>query len=123
MSSIQGVEKIKGTRIIGSRHSVPPHMTQAYVSLFMLRKQQERLEKEGIRLEAKRELIVERLKEIEKESKRLERHDKRVHRRKDFDPDSIWVKAKKETKPEELKKPNSGTGWKITTLKRKKQHF
>ncbi len=119
MSNIHGIEKIKGTRIIGSRHSVPPHMTQAYVSLFMLRKQKERLEKEGIRLDTKRELIVERLKEIEKESNRLEKHDKRVHRRKDFDPDSIWVKAKKETKPEELKRSSGGMGWKITTLRKK----
>ncbi len=123
MSSIQGIEKIKGTRIIGSRHSVPPHMTQAYVSLYMLRKQKERLEKEGIRLDARRELVVERLQEIEKESKRLEKQDKRAHRKKEFDPDSVWVKVKKEAKPEESKKPKIGTGWKITTLKRKKQHF
>jgi hypothetical protein len=123
MPNIRGIEKVKSTRIIGSRHSVPPHMTQAYVSLFMLRKQKERLEKEGIRLDTRRELIVERLKEIEKESKRLEKHDKRVHKRKDFDPDTIWVKAKTEAKPEESKKPKMGTGWKITTLKKKKQYF
>ncbi len=70
-------------------------------------------------MDTKRELIVERLKEIEKESNRLEKHDKRVHRRKDFDPDSIWVKAKKETKPEVLKRSSGGMGWKITTLRKK----
>lgn len=123
MANIHGIEKIKGTRIIGSRHSVPPHMTQPYVTMYMLRKQKERLEKEGIRLDTRREQIVEQLKEIEKESKGLERRDKRVQKKKEFDPDSVWVKVKKEAKPEESNKPKTGTGWNITTLKRKKQHF
>jgi hypothetical protein len=123
MPNIHGIEKIKGTRIIGSRHSVPPHMTQPYVTMFMLRKQEERLEKEGIRLDTKRELIVERLKEIEKETKRLENQDRKTHKKREFDPDTIWMKVKKEATPEEPNKPKTGTVWKITTLKRKKQHF
>jgi len=120
MANIRGIEKIKGTRIIGSRHSVPPHMTQPFVSMFMLRKQKERLEKEGIRLDTRREQIVEQLKEIEKESKGLERRDKRVQKKKEFDPDSVWVKVRKEADPEETKKPKLESGWKIRSLKRKR---
>jgi len=120
MPNIRGIEKVKSTRIIGSRHSVPPHMTQAYVSLFMLRKQIERLEKEGIRLDTRREVIVGRLKEIEKEMKRLQRKDKKTEKKREFDPDTILVKIKKEADPEETKKPKLESGWKIRSLKRKR---
>ncbi|MGB8657710.1 MAG: hypothetical protein WCE90_07990 [Candidatus Zixiibacteriota bacterium] len=120
MSHIRGIERVKSTRIIGSRHSVPPHMTQPYVTLYMLRKQKERLEKEGTRLDTRRGQIVEQLEEIDKESKRLERRDKRVQKKKGFDPDPVWVKGKSETQPEELNRSNSGAGWKITTLKKRR---
>ena len=128
MPNISGMEKLKSTRIVGSRHSVPPHMTQPYVNMFMLRKQEERLKKEGTRLDARREVIVGRLEEIEKEMKRLQRKDKKTEKKREFDPDTIWVKVKKEATPEkpkkeEPKKTKIETGWKIKILKTKKQNL
>jgi hypothetical protein len=95
-------------------------MTQPYVNMFMLRKQEERLKKEGTRLDARREVIVGGLKEIEKEMKRLQKQDKKTEKAIEFDPDTIWVKVKKEADPEETKKPKLESGWKIRSLKRKK---
>jgi hypothetical protein len=120
MPNIPGIEKVRGTRIAGSRHSVPPHMTQPYVTMYMLRKKKERLEKEGTRLDTRRELIVGQLKEIEKDMEGLRRQDKKSQNKRKFDPDTIWVKVKKEADPEEPKKPKGESGWKIGRLKRKR---
>ena len=124
MPNIPGIEKAKTMQNTGSR-SMPPNMNQAYIDVFMLRKEKERLEKEGAKLDNKRELIVERLKKIEKELVKLDGKDKKSQEKRDFDWDARWVKLKKEATPEEPKKeepkkPKIETGWKIKTLSKKK---
>jgi len=120
MVNIPGIEKVKTMQVTGSR-SMPPNMNERYIDMFMLRKEKGRLEKEGARLDTKREMIVERLSKIEKEMARLERKDKKAQQKRDFDWDAKWVKVKKEVNPEEPKKPKIETGWKVKTLSMKKQ--
>lgn len=125
MPNIPGIEKAKTMQNTGSR-SMPPNMNQAYIDVFMLRKEKERLEKEGAKLDNKRELIVERLKKIEKELVKLDGKDKKSQEKRDFDWDARWVKMKKDANPEEPKKeepkkPKIETGWKIQALDMKKQ--
>jgi len=126
MPNIPGIEKSKTMQTTGSR-SMPPNMNQAYIDMFMLRKERERLEKEGTRLDTKREQIVERLKKIEKDMARLEKKDKRTQKqeKRDFDWDAKWVKMKKEPGSEELKeepkKPKIEPGWKIKAINTRKQ--
>ncbi len=126
MPNIPGIEKTKTMQTTDSR-SMPPNMNQAYIDMFMLRKERERLEKEGTRLDTKREQIVERLKKIEKDMARLEKEDKQAQKeeKRDFDWDAKWVKMPKETKSEEAKeepkKPKVETGWKIRTVNRKEK--
>ena len=126
MPNLPGIEKIRSMQKTGSR-SMPPNMNQAYIDIFMLRKEKERLQKEGARIDTRRELIVERLRIIEKDLRRLGGQDEKAVRleRKDFDWDAKWVKIKKEANPEEQKeepkKPKIETGWKIKTIIGRKQ--
>lgn len=122
MPNIPGIEEIKSIKVSRSR-SVPPNANERYLNLFMLSKEKERLEKERIRLDTRREWIVGRLKEIEKELGRLQGEDKEAQQKRDFDWDAKWVKVKKEVNPEEPKKPKIETGWKIKILKKKRQNL
>ena len=123
MPNIPGIEEIRSLKP-NSLRAMPPHMNQPYIDTFMLRKEQERLEKEGIRLNSRIESIIGRLQEIEKEMKRLERGDKKVQKKSKFDWDKIWmklwIKIKGETNPEEPDNRKIETGWKIKTLNRKR---
>jgi len=116
MPNMPGIEEIKSIKVSRSR-SVPPNMSEPYINLFMLSKEKERLEKERIRLDTRREWIVGRLQEIEKEVGRLQGEDKEVQKKRKFDRDKTRVN------PEELKKPKIETGWKIKILKTKKQNL
>jgi len=127
MADIPGMDKVRSIKSSGSG-SLPPNMNEPYIKMFMLSKEKERLEKEGTRLDTRREWIVGRLQEIEKEMKRLQRQDKKTEKKREFDPDTIWAKVKKEANPEEPKKEEPKktkieTGWKIKTLNMKKQNF
>jgi len=131
MPDIPGIEKAKTMQTIGSR-SMPPNMNQAYIDVFMLRKEKERLEKEGAKLDSKRELIVERLKKIEKELVKLDGKDKKSQEKRDFDWDARWERIGKVDNPKNPKKSKTGeeskkqpvkTGWKIKTLNTKRREF
>lgn len=116
MPNIPGIDEIRSKPNTRAR-SVPPHMNQPYIDMFMLRKEKERLEKDGVRLETRIESVVRRLKEIEKEMKKLEKDDKKALKKKKFDWDKIWMKIKEVTNPEE---PKIEKGWKIKILKNRK---
>jgi len=118
MPNIPGIEEIKTLKPNSSR-SMPPHMNQPYIDMFMLRKERERLEREGIRLNSRVELIIGRLKGIEKEMKKLEKEDKKVQKKRRFDWDKAWMEMKDESNQEELEKSKIETGWKIKHLKKK----
>jgi len=94
-------------------------MDEPYVEMYMLNKEKERLEKEGTRLDTRREVIAGRLREIEEEMERLQGRNKKVQKKRKLD----WEKMKEEASPEEPEKQKIATGWKIKTLKRKKQVF
>jgi predicted nuclease with TOPRIM domain len=117
MPNIPGIEEIRSLKPNSSR-SLPPHMNQPYIDMFMLRKERERLEKEGIRLNSRIESIIERLRLIEKEMKKLEKEDKRVQKKRRFDWDKAWMEMKDETNQEEPEKSTTETGWKIKNLKK-----
>ena len=118
MPNIPGIEEIKTLKPNSSR-SMPPHMNQPYIDMFMLRKERERLEREGIRLNSRVESIIGRLKGIEKEMKKLEKEDKKVQKKRRFDWDKAWMEMKDESNQEELEKSKIETGWKIKHLKKK----
>jgi predicted nuclease with TOPRIM domain len=120
MANIPGVDELRSIRVSRSR-SVPPHMNQPYIDMFMLRKEIERLETEGARLNTRIESIVGRLKEIEKEMKRLEREDRKAQRKRKFDWNKVWMQMRDQANPEEPEKMKKETGWKIKTLKGKKR--
>jgi predicted nuclease with TOPRIM domain len=119
MPNIPGLDELRSIKGTHPR-SVPPHMNQPYIDMFMLNKEKERLEKEGARLNIKIESVVGRLREIEKEIERLRREDKKVQKKKKFNWDEIWMKIKGETDPEESDNRKIETGWKIKTLNRKR---
>ena len=119
MPNIPGLDELRSIKATHSR-SVPPHMNQPYIDMFMLNKEKERLEKEGARLNIRIESVVGRLREIEKEIERLRREDKTVQKKKKFNWDEIWMRIKGETNPEEPDNRKIETGWKIKTLNRKR---
>jgi predicted nuclease with TOPRIM domain len=125
MADIPGIEKVRTMKTTHSR-SMPPNMDEPYIEMYVLSKEKERLENEGTRLDTRREWIVGRLQEIEKEMERLGKQDKKSQKKRQFDCDAKWVKVKKEADPEEPKKEEPKktkieTGWKIKTLNMKKQ--
>lgn len=125
MVDIRGIEKVRTMKTTHSR-SMPPNMEEAYIEMYLLSKEKERLENEVTRLDTRREVIVGRLQEIEKQMKRLEKQDKKVQKNRKFDPHTIWMKVKKEADPEEPKeeepkKTKIEHGWKIKTLNMKNQ--
>lgn len=117
MPSIPGIDKVRTLKNINSR-SIPDHMAEPYVNMLMLSKEKGVLEREGMRLDARREALVERLKEIESAIDRLRRHQKKIEKKRQFDWDATGLKIKEEADPEQPKKPKTGIGWKIRSLKR-----
>jgi len=118
MPSIPGIDKVRTLKNINSR-SIPDHMAaEPYVNMLMLSKEKGVLEREGTRLDARREALVERLKEIENTIDRLRRHQKKIEKKRKFDWDATGLKIKEEADPEQPKKPKTGIGWKIRSLKR-----
>ena len=73
----RGVGDIGGLRNIRSMHSsgkrsIPRVESSAYLDLYMLRKEEERLEKEDAILEKRKVAIQKRLEDIKKEKEALE---------------------------------------------------
>lgn len=131
MPDIAGIEKVRTMKTTHSR-SVPANRNGSYIEMYMLRNERERLEKEGMRLDTRRELIVGRLQEIEEEMERLRKQEKKTRKKRKFDPEMAWVKTRKEANPEEPRKSNIEkeskktkvkTGWKIKTLNTKRREF
>ena len=73
----RGVSDISGLRNIRSMHStsqrsIPKNQSSAYLDLYMLRKEKERLEKEDTMLEKRKAGIQKKLEDIKKEMEVLE---------------------------------------------------
>ncbi|MBA2124237.1 hypothetical protein B9J78_04800 [bacterium Unc6] len=77
----RGVSDIDGLRNVGSMHStgkrsIPRVASSAYLDLYMLRKEKDRLEKEDAILEKRKAGIQKRLEDIKKEMEVLEKADR-----------------------------------------------
>ena len=101
----RGATEISGLRDIRTMHSskkrsIPRMQSSAYLDLYMLRKEKDRLEKEVYLLEKRKKGIQKRLNEINTEMKKLERAEA----------------IRRESTPEPLKKP-SRKEWKSMPLK------
>ncbi len=66
VSDISGLRKIR-TMHSASKRSIPRVASSAYLDLYMLRKEEERLEKEDAILEKRKAAIQKRLEDIKKE--------------------------------------------------------
>lgn len=101
---VRGVTVLSGLREIRSMHSskkrsIPRVQSSAYLDLYMLRKEKDRLEKEVFILEKRKKSLQKRLDEIDAEMKKLEEAEPR----------------KSQANPEGFKKP-SGKDWKTMSL-------
>ncbi len=101
----RGVSDISGLRNVRSMHStgkrsIPRVQSSAYLDLYMLRKEKDRLEKEVYILDKRKNGIQKRLDEINTEMEKLEKAEA----------------IRREATPEALKKP-SRKGWKTMRLK------
>jgi len=74
-SDIGGLRNVKSMHSTGKR-SIPRVASSAYLDLYMLRKEKERLEKEDAILEKRKAGIRKRLEDIEKEMGVLEKMDR-----------------------------------------------
>jgi hypothetical protein len=72
VTDITGLRDIRSLRTIG-RRSIPRVQSSAYLELYMLRKEQDRLEKESALLEKRRKGIRKRLSDIQRQMEDLER--------------------------------------------------
>ena len=84
----RGVSDVGGLRNIRSMHStgkrsIPRVASSAYLDLYMLRKEEERLEKEDAILEKRKVGIQKRLEDIKKEMEVLEKLDQQGKGRQD----------------------------------------
>ena len=84
----RGVSDVGGLRNVRSMHStgkrsIPRVASSAYLDLYMLRKEKERLEKEDAILEKRKGGIQKRLEDINKEMGVLEKLDQQVKGRQD----------------------------------------
>jgi len=84
----RGVSDVGGLRNIRSMHStgkrsIPRVASSAYLDLYMLRKEKERLEKEDAILEKRKAGIQKRLDDINKEMGVLEKLDQQVKGQQD----------------------------------------
>jgi len=70
VSDISGLRNIKSMHSAGKR-SIPSVASSAYLDLYMLRKEEERLEKEDAILEKRKAAIQKRLEDIKKETEIL----------------------------------------------------
>lgn len=102
---VRGATELSGLREIrtmhsGKKRSIPRVQSSAYLDLYMLRKEKDRLEKESYILEKRKKGIQKRIDEISAEMDKLEK-----------------AEAKRgEAKPERLRIP-SGKEWKRMPLK------
>ncbi len=99
VSDISGLRNVRSMRSTGKR-SIPRVQSSAYLDLYMLRKEKDRLEKEVYILDKRKNGIQKRLDEINTEMEKLEKAEA----------------IRRETTPEALKKP-SRKGWKTMHLK------
>lgn len=72
VTDISGLRDIRSHRSIG-RRSLPRFQSSAYLGLYMLRVEKERLEKELALIERRRKEIEKRLLELQREMEGLER--------------------------------------------------
>lgn len=102
---VRGVTELSGLREIKTIHStkkrsIPRVQSSAYLDLYMLKKEKDRLEKEVYILDKRKKSMQKRLDEIDAEMKKLEE-----------------AEAKRpQANPGVLKKP-SGKDWKTMPLK------
>lgn len=101
----KGVSEISGLRSIKSMHSagkrsIPRVQSSAYLDLYMLRKEKDRLEKEIYILEKRKKDAQKKLDEVDKQMDKLQKTEAKS----------------KEKHSQELKKP-SGKDWKTMQLK------
>jgi len=102
---VRGVTELSGLRDIRTMHSskkrsIPRVQSSAYLDLYMLRKEKDRIEKEVYILDKRKKGMQKRLDEINTEMDKLEKTET----------------IKLEATPEGFKKP-SGKDWKTMSLK------
>ncbi len=102
---LRGVTELSGLREIRTMHSskkrsIPRVQSSAYLDLYMLRKEKDRLEKEVYILDKRKKGMQKRLDEIDVEMERLEKAE---------------AKSRQDN-PQGFKKP-SGKDWKTMPLK------
>jgi len=102
---LKGVTEVTGLRDIRTMHSskkrsIPRAQSSAYLDLYMLRKEKDRLEKEVYNLDKRKKNIQKRIDEINAEMDKLEKEET----------------LKRQDRPKKLKKP-SEKGWKTMPLK------
>ncbi len=102
---MKGVSEISGLRSIKSMHSsgkrsIPRVQSSAYLDLYMMRKEKDRLEKEIYILDKRKKDIQKKLDEINKEMEKLQKAET----------------ERKESVTKEFEKP-SGKEWKRMSLK------
>lgn len=102
---VRGATELSGLREIRTMHSskkrsIPRVQSSAYLDLYMLRKEKDRLEKEVYILEKRKKSMQKRLNEIDTEMNKLERAESK----------------RQESNPVEFKKP-LGRDWKTMALK------
>jgi predicted nucleic acid-binding Zn-ribbon protein len=102
---MKGVSEISGLRSTKSMHStgkrsIPRVQSSAYLDLYMLRKEKDRLEKEVYILDKRKKDIQKRINEVNKEMDKLEKAEA----------------ERKKKVSQEVKKP-SEKGWKTMPLR------
>lgn len=98
VSEISGLQSIKSMRTTGKR-SIPRTQSSAYLDLYMMKKEKDRLEKEIYILDKRKKSIQKRLDDINREMEKLERQEA----------------ERKENFSQEFKKP-AEKGWKRISL-------
>lgn len=102
---VRGVTELSGLREIRTMHSskkrsIPRVQSSAYLDLYMLRKEKDRLEKEVFILEKRKKSLQKRLDEIDTEMKKLEEAESR---RGQANPDGFKKPPAKDWKTMPLK--------------------
>jgi len=102
---VKGVTEVSGLRDIRTMHSskkrsIPRVQSSAYLDLYMLRKEKDRLEKEVYILDKRKKNIQKRIDEVNTEMDKLEKAEA----------------LKRQDSPKKLKKP-SEKHWKTMPLK------
>lgn len=102
---VRGVTELSGLREIRTLHStkkrsIPRAQSSAYLDLYMLRKEKDRLEKEVYILDKRKKSMQKRLDEIDAEMKKLEEAETR---RRQANPDGFKKPPAKDWKTMPLK--------------------